>query len=400
MVILFVCDNAWDFNLPDTGQTKCYQAVAPYAEISCLGTDQDGEYNNNLPSYTDNGDGTVTDNNTGLMWQKEDDENYYDWDHALGVCASLALGDYSAWRLPTIRELISIVDYSVPFPESSINMRFFPNSRPGRQGLTYWSSTDVLPAPSTEAWNVYFYNGSANASSKGTVFNVRCVRGGEYPEQSLRKVDDTTVIDDATGLTWLTTETDYMNWDEAMSYCRSKGMRLPNIKELQSLMVYEKPAGYVLINTNIFRKVTWDVYWSSTIDTETIDPGQWFNAWGVNFDSGLLISHLTKNQNGAVRCVSGGQTGPYAITYPKGTVTINLGVPYANSTASTLTLSCADSGTGSSPIEFFNDNSLWSTPEICTVTKSWTSASGDGTRTVMSNSRMVQATDRLLTRTR
>lgn len=53
--------------LPDTGQTKCYQGVIPYAEIPCAGTGQDGAYNINPMSFTDNGNDTVADNNTGLM---------------------------------------------------------------------------------------------------------------------------------------------------------------------------------------------------------------------------------------------------------------------------------------------------------------------------------------------
>ncbi|MCK7470011.1 MAG: DUF1566 domain-containing protein [Desulfomicrobium escambiense] len=64
---------AFAFKLPDTGQTKCYQVVSPYAEIPRAGTGQDGAYSINPMSYTDNGNGTVTDNNTGLMWQQQDD---------------------------------------------------------------------------------------------------------------------------------------------------------------------------------------------------------------------------------------------------------------------------------------------------------------------------------------
>jgi hypothetical protein len=62
--------SAFAFKLPDTGKTKCYQGVSPYAEIPCAGTGQDGSYSINPLSYTDNGNATVTDNNTGLMWQK------------------------------------------------------------------------------------------------------------------------------------------------------------------------------------------------------------------------------------------------------------------------------------------------------------------------------------------
>ena len=53
--------NSEAFRLPDSGQTKCYQAVSPYAEIPCAGTGQDGMYSINHLSYTDNGNGTVTD---------------------------------------------------------------------------------------------------------------------------------------------------------------------------------------------------------------------------------------------------------------------------------------------------------------------------------------------------
>ncbi len=72
IALLLFCSAALSeaFKLPDTGQTKCYQVVSPYAEIHCAGTGQDGAYNINPMSYTDNGNGTVTDNNTGLMWQK------------------------------------------------------------------------------------------------------------------------------------------------------------------------------------------------------------------------------------------------------------------------------------------------------------------------------------------
>jgi len=58
---------AGTIQLPDTGQTKCYRGVDPYDEIPCAGTGQDGAYTINPMSFTDNGNGTVTDNNTGLV---------------------------------------------------------------------------------------------------------------------------------------------------------------------------------------------------------------------------------------------------------------------------------------------------------------------------------------------
>jgi len=129
------------FKLPDTGQTKCYQTVPPFGQIACAGTGQDGEYNINPMSYTDNGNGTVTDNVTGFMWQKQDDGNVYNWYQATGtydatynpttqdVCSSLNLGGHSDWRLPSRKELITLVDYSIPWPGPATNITYFPNAK-------------------------------------------------------------------------------------------------------------------------------------------------------------------------------------------------------------------------------------------------------------------------------
>lgn len=174
------------FKLPDTGQTKCYQGVYPYAEIPCEGTGQDGEYNINPLSYTDNGNGTVTDNNTGLMWQEQDNGNTYNWYKASGtydatynpssesVCGSLTLGGFSDWRLPTKKELITIVDYGIPYPGPTIKTTYFPNTK----SSNYWSSTTYAYYPDY-AWGVGFYNGSVYYGYKDYYLYVRCVRGGQ-----------------------------------------------------------------------------------------------------------------------------------------------------------------------------------------------------------------------------
>lgn len=117
-VILSLSKEAVAFTLPDTGQTKCYDTLG--VEIACTGqgayTGQDGAYNINPMSYTDNGNGTITDNVTGLVWQKGENSasgTYYNWYVASGtydatnnpssqnVCGSLTLGGQSGWRLPT-----------------------------------------------------------------------------------------------------------------------------------------------------------------------------------------------------------------------------------------------------------------------------------------------------------
>jgi len=67
----------------------------------------------NLESYTDNGDGTVTDNVTGLMWQQVVSTTTYNWAQALAYCPKLTLAGHSDWRLPSRIELVSIVDLGV-----------------------------------------------------------------------------------------------------------------------------------------------------------------------------------------------------------------------------------------------------------------------------------------------
>jgi len=186
MFTLIVCGSAGAFKLPDTGQTKCYQGVSPYAEIPCAGTGQDGAYNINSMSYTDYGNGTVTDNNTGLMWQKEDDGNTYNWYQAAGVynatynsnsqnvCGVLNLGGYGDWCLPSKKGLMSIVDYSIPYPGPTINTTYFPDTN----ASYYWSSTTSAYGPGY-AWLVDFHDGYVYDFAKYGHMSVRCVRGGQ-----------------------------------------------------------------------------------------------------------------------------------------------------------------------------------------------------------------------------
>ncbi|MBU3914429.1 DUF1566 domain-containing protein [bacterium] len=118
--------------------------------------------------YTDNGNGTISDNITSLMWQKEDTDSTYTWEAALTYCEGLTLGSQSDWRLPNIRELESIVDETVYNP--SINSTYFPNTN----SWEYWSST--THADTLVAWGVNFVNGSVDDYENAY---VRCVRGGQ-----------------------------------------------------------------------------------------------------------------------------------------------------------------------------------------------------------------------------
>ncbi len=157
-----------------TNQTNCYDPTGnTTATTSCAGTGQDGELQKGVAlSYTDNSNGTVTDNSTGLVWQKAGDALNDTFENALTYCNSnTAALSGTGWRLPNLRELLSIVDYSRGNP--SINPAFT-----NTQSDLYWSST-TYQAPGSEdfAWLVYFFDGGTSNGDKLSSYYVRCVRG-------------------------------------------------------------------------------------------------------------------------------------------------------------------------------------------------------------------------------
>ncbi len=128
----------------------------------------------NLATYQDNGNGTVTDTVTGLMWQKAVDPGSYTQFNALMYCsttlnAGAGLGGHTDWRLPSRIELASLVDFSVFSP--SINSTSFP----GTPSDGFWSATPVASAPSF-AWYVIFYYGTTYSNGMTNANRVRCVR--------------------------------------------------------------------------------------------------------------------------------------------------------------------------------------------------------------------------------
>jgi hypothetical protein len=93
-----------------------------------------------LNDFVDNGDGTVTDLATGLMWQKSDDGTARNWEDALAYAEDLQLAGYSDWRLPNQKELHSIVDYGyIP----AIN----PILHISDPKAWFWSSTPFIDMP-------------------------------------------------------------------------------------------------------------------------------------------------------------------------------------------------------------------------------------------------------------
>ncbi|MGC2062029.1 MAG: DUF1566 domain-containing protein [Thermodesulfovibrionales bacterium] len=314
---LLLSSNVFALRLPDTGQSTCYEALSPNGEIPCGNTGQDGAYNINPRSYTIIGAGSdmVLDNNTGLIWQRQDDGYAYNWYQASGtvngtynpsggsVCGSLTLGGYSDWRLPSKKELITLVDYSISSPGPTINWVFT-----GTQPSYYWSSTPYVYGLNS-AWMVGFDFGPPSGWGKSNVDSVRCVRGGQSAI-SYTDNHDGTVTDTRTGLIWQQQDDGVMrSWGDAITYCEGlnnpggySDWRLPNILELESITddaYYRIPA--IAIDP-IFTATKESFYWASTTIAMT-PPAE--SAWQVSFFEGYAIG-LLKDLHGYARCVRGG----------------------------------------------------------------------------------------------
>ena len=138
--------------MPRTGITRCWSAAG--GEHACAGSGQDGAWRAGTawpePRFEDNGDGTVTDRLTDLVWLRDADRfGEVTWKEALRLSRELAAGDglddgsaAGDWRLPNIKELLSIVDYGSAAPA-------LPAGNPFRhvRNAIYWTSSSLASAP-------------------------------------------------------------------------------------------------------------------------------------------------------------------------------------------------------------------------------------------------------------
>ena len=182
---------------PATGQTTCWNTAG--AVIPCLLTGHDGELQKGAAlAYVDNGDGTITDSNTRLMWEKLDDNNVggiHDWDNVytwseafswkLAVLnAGGGFAGHTDWRVPNYKELISIVNLEKWNP--AVSAAFDTTCMPGctvtscscTHSSEYWSSSTYASAPYL-AWSVEFNFANLVPHLKtDDGYHVRAVRGG------------------------------------------------------------------------------------------------------------------------------------------------------------------------------------------------------------------------------
>ena len=322
---------------PDTGQTKCYNNTG---EIPCPspGEDfygQDAQYHGPVRSYTKLGyngvelpdtatqdDGWIMtrDNVTGFIWEiktnKDGDKNYddphdadntYTWydsnpatnggdagtpgdetdtEDFINELNADQFGGHSDWRIPTIKELSSLVNSDIPYPWTTIDTTWFPHTLP----FDYWSSTTSVTCAVCE-WLVKFNFGLANYYYRSDSRCVRAVRSGRVDlGPDLVDNNDGTVTDIATGLIWQKATAPTQPWKQALAYAEGLTLagysdwRLPNRNELQSLVDYSRrgPSINPLLETNTLSSC----YWSSTTHAYGIGP-----AWFVDFDLGAVYNH-------------------------------------------------------------------------------------------------------------
>ena len=188
---------------------------------------QDASYNGSQPSYTDNGDGTITDNITGLMWERSMGEKIT-YQNAFTKAGASTLGGYSDWRVPTIKELYSLI--------------IFTGQVSGEKVVSFFIDTDHFDQPigdvsagereiDAQTWSATEYTGSTMINN-ATVFGVnfvdgrikgypkykgrtgaektmyfRMVRGNtEYGNNNFVDNNDGSISDLATGLMWQKTD--------------------------------------------------------------------------------------------------------------------------------------------------------------------------------------------------
>ena len=212
----------------DTGQKKCFdnsnEITSPSVNQSFYG--QDAQYNSIQPAYQNNGDGTVTDLNSGLMWQKDPGEKKT-YAEAVSGASTISLAGYNDWRLPTIKELYSLILFSgtdpsgyegsstsglVPF----INMDYFDfeygNTSAGERIIdSQWiSSTEYVGGDIV--FGVNFADGRIKGYGTGPMpgqtgskeFFVLYVRGNtDYGINNFADNGDGTITDQSTGLMWM-----------------------------------------------------------------------------------------------------------------------------------------------------------------------------------------------------
>ncbi|MBI5557052.1 MAG: DUF1566 domain-containing protein [Deltaproteobacteria bacterium] len=348
---------------PDTGQTKCYdndvEITCPQPGEPFYGQDAQyagparsytklGAYDVELPDTATYADGWLAtrDNVTGLIWEmKTDDNTIHDKDNKYtwcdtnpatnggyaGTCGNGTdtedfinvinggnFGGHDDWRLPSVKELSSLLNASIPMPGPTIDTSYFPDT----VSSDYWSSTTSVNY-TYNAWRVHFTSGYVASLNKSNSYYARAVRAGQAGALGDLVINgDGTVTDTATGLMWQQCSLGQtwnpatqgcdgtatpVDWQDALEQSENLNMagysdwRLPNRNELQSLVDYSRYSPS--IDTTSFPGTKPSYYWSSTTSANYTNY-----AWYVHFNYGH-VGYDYKSFSYYARAVRAGQSG-------------------------------------------------------------------------------------------
>ena len=293
-----------------SNQTSCFDNSSLLT--SCLGTagsdecgstdycGQDTQYIDQARSYTiesARGENMVTDSLTGLVWQQSFEEKT--WQEALIYCDDLSYGGEDDWRLPNRYELHSLVNYGENLP--AIDLNAFPST----PNNIFWTSSPAVGSV-TLAWGVFFNNGNVIFSTNSSARLARCVRLGPLAEDGEHLVvtdaDSVELVTDRhTGYVWQKEYVTGKYWMDALAYCESldyagfNDWRLPDVKELSSLVNVERSG-----LASDFPDMPAYEFWTSSTYVDDYD-----SAWGIYFGNGMVSSN-GKDLTRAVRCIRSG----------------------------------------------------------------------------------------------
>ena len=304
---------------------------------------QNANYPGNEPYYVDNGDGTVTDMVSGLMWQKSFDHNgdgtidYDDklsYDEVLAAADTITTGGHDDWRVPTIKEQYSLIMFSgrdisgyegsstdglIPFINTDFFEYAYGDTDAGERLIdVQCASTSVYESMEVETlvFGVNFADGRIKGygmqmMGQDKAFNYLMVRGNpSYGINEFTDNEDGTITDHATELMWMQEDNaEGVLWEDALSYAESfeyagySDWRLPDAKELQSILDYTRsPAttGTAAIDplfsctpiTNEAGEDDFPWYWSSTTHANMMDNNE--GAWGAYVAFGRAMGHMSE----------------------------------------------------------------------------------------------------------
>jgi hypothetical protein len=288
--------NASAWRVPGTAQEECFSTDA---RIDCPGEGtlffgQDGQRPGPRQSFESRIDGTVTDSVTGLTWTRAL-AGPLSWDEAQAAAAALRTGGQADWRVPTVKELYTLIDFRGWFAPTAVQSRPFIDAATFEfaygEGSRFfdvqlWSSTAYVATTMNRDATVFGVN-FADGRIKGyprhrpgsggavpQLMRVRFVRGPAYGTNAFRDNGDGTVTDHGSGLTWQQSDDGRpRNWRDALAYCaalRVAGQadwRLPNAKELHSIVDYSRAPAVTqsaALAPPLLASTPESYYWTST----------------------------------------------------------------------------------------------------------------------------------------